>query len=150
MCPEMLVGAVGCPAKPPPTPSHIPLEAGGEIGLPHVGIAGAELAEGRSGEPQDLLAMLGAGWGTHGWQGQSVGSPVELWAARRVAALCYRQVGGRGGVGVSQGVGASTAQQARAYRLRLEAGRLRAAGGAGGSQLSPRQTQRWMAQLGRW
>jgi len=78
----------------PPTPSHVPFQASGEIGLPHVGVAGAELAEGRRGEPQELLAVLGAGRGPHGRQGQSVGTPVELRAARRVAALCHGQVGG--------------------------------------------------------
>lgn len=45
-CPEMLVGAWGRPAEPSRTPSHVPLQAG-EIGLPHVGVAGAELAERR-------------------------------------------------------------------------------------------------------
>lgn len=143
-------GSLGMSSQAPPTPSHVPLQASREIGLPHVGVAGAELAEGRRGEPQELLAMLCAGRRPHGWQGQSVGSPIELWAAGRVAALSHGQLGGRSGIGVSQGVGASPAQQAGADRLHLEAGRLGTAGRAGGSQLGSGQAQRWVTQLGGW
>lgn len=92
--------------------------------------------------------MLGTRRGPHGRQGQSVGSPVELRAAGRVAALSHGQVRGRGGIGIRQGVGAGPAQQAGADGLCLEAGRLGAAGRAGGSQLGSGQAQRWVAQLG--
>lgn len=73
--------STGSLAHPSLDPSHVPLQAAGEVGLPAVGIAGAELAEGRCGEPQQLLVVLRAGSGAHSGQRQSAGSPVELWAA---------------------------------------------------------------------
>lgn len=74
--------STGSLVHPSLAPSHVPLQAGGEVGLPAVGIARAELTEGRRGEPQQLLVVLRAGSGTHSGQRQSAGSPVELRAAR--------------------------------------------------------------------